>query len=371
MTDEEETQTTERKRDHVDIILEEDTDAQHNAWDEVTFVHEALPEVDHDAVDTSTTFLGSHLEAPLMVASMTGGYPDAEAINDHLAEAAAAHGLGMGVGSQRAAIDDPETASTYGVIRDHDVPFVAANLGAPQLIEQPGEEAFTLEDVDTVVDMVDADALVVHLNYLQEAVQPEGDLRARGVVEALRDLTGSLDLPVVAKETGAGIRRGTARRLRDAGVDAIDVGGLSGTTFAAVEGIRARDEQLDERARLGALFRDWGIPTPVSVRECAGLGAPVVATGGLGSGLDVARGIALGADLAGMASAALHAADRGEADDFLGTVLHELRTAMFLTGCATPRDLRDAPLVVAGETAAWLERLGHDPNDLGRGRRMK
>jgi isopentenyl-diphosphate delta-isomerase len=371
VTDDEETQTTERKRDHVDIILEEDTEAQHNAWDEVTFVHEALPEVDHGAVDPSTTFLGCPVEAPLMVASMTGGYPDAEAINDRLAEAAARHGLGMGVGSQRAAIDDPETAGTYSVIRDHDVPFVAANIGAPQLVEQPGEDAFTPEDVDEVIDMVDADALVVHLNYLQEAVQPEGDLRARGVLDALDDLTSGRSIPVVAKETGAGIQRETARNLRDAGVEAIDVGGLSGTTFAAVEGIRAKDEQMEDRARLGALFRDWGIPTPVSVQECTGLGVPVVATGGLGSGLDVARGLALGADMTGMASAALYAADRGEADDFLESVLHELRTAMFLTGSETPEALADTPVVVAGETATWMDRLGHDPADLGRGRRLK
>ncbi len=362
--------TTSRKKDHVDIILEQDTDAKHNAWDDVQLVHEALPEVDLHDLDIGVSFLDHDLGAPLMIASMTGGYPDAERINGRLAQAAAAHGLAMGVGSQRAALDAPGTRGTFSVIRDHDVPFVAANIGAPQLIPQGDEPAITREDIDTIVSMVDADALIVHLNYLQEAVQPEGDLGAQGVEACIHDLSHDLDLPVVAKETGAGIRVSTARRLVDAGVAAIDLGGLSGTTFAAVEQVRAQQEELDRQARVGTLFRDWGIPTPVSVVDCEIVGVPLVATGGLQSGLDVARALSLGAHLGGMASAGLYAADRGEgeADGFFEQVLHELRTAMFLTGSRDPHGLAKAPVVVAGETATWLRRLGHDPNRLARGR---
>jgi isopentenyl-diphosphate delta-isomerase len=365
-----EEETVSRKGDHVDIILEDDVQAEHNAWNDLTLVHEALPEVDLGSVDTRTTFLGHEVEVPVMVASMTGGYPGGKRINDRLAKAAAEHGLAMGVGSQRAMLDDPSQADTYTVIADHEVPLVAANIGAPQLIPQRGEDPITAEDAVELMDAIDADALVVHLNYLQEVVQPEGDHEAAGVVAAIRRLAAEIDRPVIGKETGAGMHRGTAEALLDAGCAAVDVGGLSGTTFAAVEQIRAQAAGADDEAWLGTRFRDWGVPTPVAVLEADRAGADVVATGGVRDGVHVASALALGARLAGMASAVLEPAAEGEEElsAFLDRLTDELETAMFLAGAGTVDELRDKPVVAGGETRTWLENLGYDVAALAGGR---
>ena len=366
MSVDEAAQTRSRKQDHVDIILKEDVRARANLWDEVTLVHEAVPDVDLDRVDLRTTFLAKELRAPIMIASMTGGYPDAERINGNLAQAAAEHGVGMGVGSQRAALLSPEARRSFTVVRDHDVPFVAANIGAPQLVQQ-SKPPLSRSQIDELVKMLEADALIIHLNALQEAVQPEGDLHAKGVLDAIRDLSKSLGVPVIAKETGAGMTRASAMRLKEAGVAALDVGGLSGTTFAAVETFRAKAEGRVDRERLGQLYRDWGIPTPASVLE-ANVGLPLVATGGLRSGLDAARALALGATLAGFASAILTPANRSadEASAFLAQVKLELRTACFLTNSAKASDLVNAPLVVGERTARWMALRGLDPTGLAR-----
>lgn len=360
-------QTRSRKKDHVDIILEKDVRARMNAWDDVHILHEAVPDVDLEGVGLGTEFLGARLRAPIMIASMTGGYPDAERINGNLAEAAAERGVAMGVGSQRAALLSPEAKRSFTVVRDHDVPFVAANIGGPQLVKQDKKGPLTRAEIDELVKMLEADALIVHLNVLQEAVQPEGDLRSTGLLQAIRDLSGDLGVPVIAKETGAGMRRATAERLKAAGVAALDVGGLSGTTFAAVETYRAAAEGREDRERLGALYRDWGIPTPVSLRESL-VELPVISTGGLRSGLDAARAMALGATLAGFASAILAPANRSakEAASFLAQIELELRTACFLADAPYAADLRARPVIVRGETAAWLEALGHDVTTLAR-----
>ena len=359
-------QTRSRKQDHVDIILSEDVRARANLWDEITLAHEALPDVDLESVKLGTTFLKKGLRAPIMIASMTGGYPDAERINGNLAQAAAEHGVAMGVGSQRAALLSPGSRRTFTVVRDHDVPFVAANIGAPQLVAQ-GKPALARAQIDELVKMLEADALIVHLNALQEAVQPEGDLRARGIHDAIRDLAKDLGIPVIAKETGAGMTRATATRLKDAGVAALDVGGLSGTTFAAVETFRAKAEGRADRERLGQLFRDWGIPTPAAVLE-ANVGLPLVATGGLRSGLDAARAVALGATLAGFASAILTPANESAkaASAFLAQVELELRTACFLTNSATAADLANAPIVVGERVGRWCALRGIDAVGLAR-----
>lgn len=358
-------QTRSRKQEHVDIILKEDVRARRNAWDDITLLHEAVPDVDLPAIELRTRFLGVELGAPIMIASMTGGYPDAERINGNLATAAAEHGFAMGIGSQRAALLSKESRRTFTVVRNHDVPFIAANIGGPQLVKQDKKGPLPRRDIDELVKMLDADALIVHLNVLQEAVQPEGDLRSAGLEAAIRDLARDLGVPVIAKETGAGMSRSTAERLRAAGVKALDVGGLSGTTFAAVETFRAHAEGREDRERVGALFRDWGIPTPVAVRE-AQVGLPVVATGGLRSGLDAARALAMGATLAGFASTMLRAADQGDKQAVaMGAQLQlELRTACFLTDCASAGELSTHPTIVTGETRAWLDALGHDTSSL-------
>ena len=364
MLDDEARQTKGRKAEHVDIVLGGGVNARYNAWDDVHLVHEALPEVDWASVALGTRFLGKALKAPLMVVGMTGGYPDAERLNGALAEAAAAHGVAMGVGSQRAALKDASARRSYTVVRDHDVPFVAANLGAPQLVPQGDRKPLGIKEAKELVSMLEADALAVHLNYLQEIVQPEGDRRAEGVLAALKDLARDLGVPVIVKETGAGIKRGTVHRLESAGVAAIDVGGLSGTTFAAVELARARAENAERHVRLGETFRDWGIPTPVAVVEAAG-GPPVIGTGGLRTGLDAARALALGASVAGFAGEAIRAAHAGRAGTFLDEVVDGLRTACFLTGSRDVRALQGTQLVLTGRVKEWAEALGHDADRFG------
>ncbi len=359
--------TTSRKKDHVDIVLEGGVRARVNAWDDVHLVHEALPEGDFASISLSTDFLGKKLAAPVMVASMTGGYADAERINGNLAEACAELGVGLGLGSQRAALKAPETRRSYTVVRDHDVPFIAANIGAPQLIAQGDSPALTRADIDELVKMLRADALIVHMNFLQEIVQPEGDRAAKGVLERIGDLARDLRIPIIAKETGAGVRKNTAERLKIARVAALDVGGLSGTTFAAVEGVRAAKEGETQDALAATTYRDWGIPTPVSILDCASVPMKLIGTGGLRHGLDAARALALGADVAGFAGAVLPAANRSAADATraLSTIIHEIRTACFLTGARSSDRLARVPTVVTGTSREWLESLGHDPKRTG------
>jgi isopentenyl-diphosphate delta-isomerase len=349
--------TEQRKAEHVNIILQENVSAEYNYWNDVRLVHRALPEIDLDDIDTSVTLFGRRLEAPLIISSMTGGFGMGKEINANLAKAAAEVGVGMGVGSQRAALEKPDLAPTYAVVKDFDVPLVFANLGAPQLVPQEGKRAYGLADARKAVEMVDADALIIHLNFLQEVVQPEGDRRAKGCLAAIRAIAAKI--PVMVKETGAGISRETAAALKGAGVRAIDVGGLGGTSFSAVEHYRARKEASNLKERLGATFWNWGIPTPASIL-LADVGLPIVATGGVRSGLDAAKGIALGATAAGMAKPMLEAAKvSSEAVvQELRAVIEELRAAMFLTGSTSIGDLRDRPVIVSPPTASWIEASG-------------
>ena len=346
--------TEQRKAEDVNIILKENVSAEYNYWNDVRLVHNALPEIDLDDIDLHVKFLGKRLEAPLVISSMTGGFGMGKQINANLAKAAAEVGVAMGVGSQRAALEKPDLVPTYAIVKDHGVPLVLANLGAPQLVPQEGKRAYGIADAKKAIEMIDADALIIHLNFLQEVVQPEGDRRAKGCLDAIRNLAAAF--PVMAKETGAGISREAASRLKEAGVKAIDVGGLGGTSFSAVEHYRARKEASTLKERLGATFWNWGIPTPASIL-LADVGLPLVATGGIRSGLDAAKGIALGATLAGMAKPMLEAA-KVSADAVvteLRTVVEELKAAMFLTGSTSIEALQDRPAIVSPPTASWLE----------------
>jgi len=288
---------------------------------------------------------------------MTGGFPDAAKINENLARAAAEVGVAMGVGSERAAVLKGQYPESYACVARHPVPLKFANIGAPQLIPQgPGDRVLAAEDVRAAMELIGADVLAVHLNFLQEMVQPEGDRRAKGCLARIGELARTF--PVLVKETGAGLSREVAESLRERGVRAFDVSGTGGTSFAAVEHYRAVDQGAEREARVGKTFWDWGIPSPVSVVELVPLGVPVIASGGIRTGLDVARAIALGASAAGTAGGVLRAASTGYAETKaeLETLVHELRVAMFLTGSPTVAALRSAATVVIGETRAWLRR---------------
>src|SRR5437867_5688805 len=346
--------TEQRKSEHVNIILNENVSAEYNYWNDIHLVHRALPEIDLDDIDVSTTLFGKKLRAPLVISSMTGGFGMGREINANLAKAAAEVGVAMGVGSQRAALEKPELVDTYAVVKDYDVPLRFANLGAPQLIPQEGKRAYGLDDARRAMAMIDAHVLIVHLNFLQEVVQPEGDRRARGVIASVSKI--ALKLPVMAKETGAGISREVALLLKKAGVKGIDVGGLGGTSFSAVEYYRARKEAQSSNDRLGATFWNWGIPTPASV-VLANVGLPLVATGGIRSGLDVAKAIALGASAAGMAKPMLEAAKvgAGAVVEERRAVIEELKAAMFLVGASNLRELREVRCIVNRPTSDWID----------------
>jgi isopentenyl-diphosphate delta-isomerase len=353
-----------RKIEHVTVALQHDVAApQAASWADIKLVHRALPEVDADEIDTGVEFLGHRLRHPVFVSSLTGGHPDVASINERLAMIAEEYGLAMGVGSQRAAIADTQLSGTYSIVRDR-APhaFLIANIGAPQLVAQAKRPPFTLEQARRAVEMIAANALAVHLNFLQEAAQPEGDRRAKGSLEAIQRLAGAVGAPLIAKETGAGISFEQARALAAAGVSAIDVGGAGGSSMAAMESQRAQSRGDTRTADIGELYRDWGIPTPISVVEArmGAPGLPIVATGGIRSGRDAARALALGATLVGMGFPFLKAASEGmeRLHDFLDTFLVELRVAMQLTGAATLSALRDVPVVTTGATREWLDLRG-------------
>lgn len=352
-----------RKGEHLAIVSERDVEARIRAgWEDVHLVHDALPVVDRDAVDLSTKLLGRTLRLPLVISGMTGGHERARAVNAALARVAEREGIAIGVGSQRAALRDPTLVPTYAVVREAaPKAFVIANVGISQLVPQDREPPLDGAAVRTIVRMVRADALAVHLNYLEESVQPEGQTRASGVERALRALVRRSPVPVIAKETGAGISRVVALRLRRLGVAAIDVGGVGGTSFAAVEAQRAEARGDARRALLGERFRDWGVPTAVAVVGAAAARLPVIATGGVRSGLDAAKALALGATAVGVGRPLLQRALEGEdaVTEWVRQFELELRAAVFLVGLRRARDLAKAAVVVTGETRAWLDQLGY------------
>lgn len=355
------TQISRRKAEHVRLALDLEPTDGHHPFDDIQLVHRALPELDADAIDCTLGLFGRRFGLPLIVASMTGGYEEGGRINAILAEAAARRQLPIGVGSQRAALRQPELRETYAVVRRvAPEAFVMANVGAAQLVHQRGDDALSRDDIRACLDMVRADALIVHLNALQEAVQPEGDRNAAGWLDAIADLTAWVPVPVVAKETGAGISGSVAAALVRVGVAAIDVGGWGGTNFAAIEGRRAAEIGRIDRAQLANVFSGWGIPTPVSIRLAAGRGVPVIATGGVRHGLDAARAIALGAAAVGVARPILHAARDGgiaAVEGWLERFERELRVAMFLVGAASLAELERADWVATGTVREWLAAL--------------
>jgi isopentenyl-diphosphate Delta-isomerase len=353
-----------RKAEHVQAALQQDLSAPQTAsWRDIRLVHQALPEVDLDTIDTSVNFLGHTLKYPLLISAMTGGHPEVTAINRTLALAAERYGLALGVGSQRAGILNPEVAESYEVTRAN-APnaFLIANVGAPQLIGQARSEPFTLEQVRSAIRMIEANALAVHMNSLQEASQPEGDRRALGAAKALKILAGEIDCPIVAKETGAGVNREQALLLKRCGVAAIDVGGAGGSSMSAMEAVRSNERGDTRTYAIGQLYRDWGIPTPISLVEAGTAGLPLISTGGVRSGLDIARALALGASVVGMAFPFLKAASESfeAVCELLEGLILELKVAMQLSGAANVNAMHQVDVVVTGETYHWLKLRGFE-----------
>lgn len=344
-----------RKLEHIDIISSQDVSHEHNYWDDIEIIQKSMPEVDFDEIDTSTTFLGKKLKLPILISSMTGGHPDTRRINENLARGAAEAGIAMGVGSERAAIQNRAMGDSYSVVTEYGVPFVIGNIGAPQLVKQ-SKDALTDEEIDFAFHLVNADALAVHFNFVQELSQPEGDRNSRGIKSRLKELTERYK--IIAKETGAGFSMQDSMEFKELGVAAIDVGGRSGTSFAAVESKRSMNGSDQSKERVGRTFWNWGIPSPVSLMY-ADVELPLIASGGVRTGLDVFRGISLGATLGGLASPFLKAAL--QSDKEVTMLIHrlqtELKSAMFLTGCSAISDIRRAKRLFRGRLLEWINQI--------------
>jgi isopentenyl-diphosphate Delta-isomerase len=336
------TQIEARKSDHIRINLEEDVrSGLTNGLERFRFIHQALPELNMDEIDLSQEVFGRRLKAPILISSMTGGTAESAAINRTLATAAQEMRVAMGLGSQRVAIEHPELAPTFRVREVAPDILLLANLGAVQLNYRYG-----LSECQRAVDMIGADALILHLNALQEAVQPEGNTRFAGLIKKIEAVCKSLPVPVIAKEVGWGFSKRAARMLSEAGVAAIDVAGAGGTSWSQVEMHRAKSES---QRRLAAAFVDWGIPTAeaiLNVREVAPE-LTVFASGGLRSGVEIAKCIALGASLGGMASPFLKAAALSVEDTIqtIAEVRNEVRVCMFAAGAGNLKALSQTTLV--------------------------
>jgi len=339
-------QTQSRKADHIRICLEEDVNFTHttSGLESYRFRHCGLPELDPSAIDLHTNFLGYSLRAPLLISSMTGGTAQAQVINDRLATVAEQYGLAMGVGSQRVALENPQLMETFQVRRVAPTILLFANLGAIQL-----NYAYGLAECERLVEALEANALILHLNPLQEWIQPHGNTNFKGILQKIEHLCTHLSVPIIVKEVGNGISGVLARQLINAGVKAIDVSGAGGTSWAKVESMRAHNPL---QRRLGQTFADWGIPTADCLEQIRQQDPhiPLIASGGLKQGLDVAKCLALGANIAGLArpflQAAAHSVEavQGEVE----SILAELSTVLFRTGVSRVNDLA---------TAGVLERI--------------
>ena len=342
-----------RKKDGIEIPLYKNVQAKtiSTYLECVKLMHNALPEMDYDSdIDTSTSFLGHKFSAPIIIDSMTGGTEEATIINGRLGELAEKYGFGMGLGSQRAGLKSEELAATYSIARKN-APnaFLIANIGGAQLTK-----GLTIDEARKIVKMISANALVIHLNPLQELVQPEGEPRYRGVLARISDIAKTIDVPVIVKEVGAGISREVAIKLEMAGVSAINVAGAGGTSWAGVEKLRADSTKDNMKTHLGEMFWDWGIPTAISlieVRKTVKL--PLIASGGLRNGLEVGKCVALGANTCAMAYPFLRAAavSRESLFAFADSLLAELKSTMFLVGAKNISALASSRYILTGELA--------------------
>ncbi|MEO9365475.1 MULTISPECIES: type 2 isopentenyl-diphosphate Delta-isomerase [Candidatus Nitrosocaldus] len=347
-----------RKLEGLKIPLEKDVQAKNTSTylEYVMLIHNALPELDIDEIDTSTTFLNHRFSAPIIIDSMTGGTDKATVINERLAMVAEELNLGMGVGSQRAGLLSDALRESYSIARKS-APnaFLIANIGGVQL------KSITLDDVRRMIEMIDADAIAVHLNPLQELIQPEGEPKFKGIYSKIVELVKSIDVPVIVKEVGSGISRDVAVRLELAGVKAINIAGSGGTSWAGVEKLRADNTKAVMKSHLGELFWDWGIPTAMSlleVRRSVRIG--IIASGGLRSGLDIAKCIALGADICALAWPFLKCAAESKESvlDYARMLIEELRAAMFLTGSRDIKALRRVRYNLQGPLLEWFSVYG-------------
>jgi isopentenyl-diphosphate delta-isomerase len=326
-----------RKAEHIELALETRMQMTRNFFDDLRFEHQAFPEIDLEAIDLSVEFLGKRLDAPLLISCMTGGTEEATRINRNLARAAQETGIAVGVGSQRKALEDASTEESFRIRPFAPGVPILANLGAVQL-----NYGFGLDECDRAVKMIDADALVFHANALQEALQPEGQTNFDALIPKMGDIARTLDIPVIVKEVGCGIDPRTAHRLIAEGIRIVDTAGTGGTSWARIEAARSGD------LAIGELFADWGIPTPLAVRRLRKIrGLTIIGSGGVRNGIDVAKAIASGADLVGMAYPFLRVATESKERvvERARRIVQELKICMFCVGARDVKELQSVPLI--------------------------
>lgn len=352
-----------RKLRHIRVSLEEEVETDiSTGFKDIHLVHRALPEIDLDDVSLDTNLLGKTISAPLVMSAITGGTNDAKKINATLAEVAEEKNIGISVGSQRIAVAQPETAHTFSVVREK-APntFVMGNVGAPQL-----SLGWGFKEAQTCVDMIDADALALHMNPLQEAVQVDGDTNYQGVYSKVTDLAKEISVPLIMKETGAGIAWEDAVKMQEAGASGLEISGVGGTSWSAVEYHIAKEVGKKDMEYLGQALWNWGIPTAISVVETSNKTTlDIIASGGLRTGVEVVKSIALGANAGGMAKPFLEKAVEGKEalSEHVEHIIREIKVVMFLVGAKNIGELEKVPVVILGRTAEWLTRRGFNVDE--------
>lgn len=349
--------TSDRKLEHIEVCLEEDVESRFKTtgFEDIDLIPATYPQIDFEDIDLSSTLFGKDLEVPLVISPMTGGHEKGREINLTLAEAAQELGVAFAVGSQRAAIEDPSLKDTYQVRDVAPDILLLGNLGVVQFAQGYG-----LEEAQEAIEMIDADALGLHFNALQEVIQPGGDMSFKGALDAVSEVIDEFESPIYVKETGAGMIGSRASEFEGMGAEAIDVSGAGGTSWAGVEAMREGSS-----TGLGEVFWDWGIPTSVSTAEVSdSVDVPVISSGGIRTGLDAAKAYALGADFVGVGLPLFRSSVRGKERvvEWLEEFLCELKVAMFLSGCGNIEALRGAPLKISGLAREWFFSRGMDPN---------
>jgi isopentenyl-diphosphate delta-isomerase len=341
-----------RKLEHVDVVLKERVEGPNTTWFEYVFlVHQASSEIPLSIVNIETSFLKKVLKAPLIITGMTGGAPGTEEINGKLAEAAEKFGIALGVGSQRAAVEDPGVEQTFRIVREYakNVPVIG-NIGAHEFVK------YDLDKISRLIEMINADALAVHLNLTQEVAQPEGTPDFSGLMSKVRLYTREFSTPLMIKEVGQGLSYEVVKELSEAGVKIFDVAGAGGTNWVLVEKYRARKKNDKLKELIAENVADWGIPTAASIIE-ARRAAPesvIIGSGGIRSSVDAVKALRIGADLVGLAAPVLRAYYGGYLEEFLQAFIHGIKALVALTGSKDLNELRRKPVVITSILREWL-----------------
>ncbi|MHA1237068.1 MAG: type 2 isopentenyl-diphosphate Delta-isomerase [Candidatus Hodarchaeales archaeon] len=352
--------TSERKLAHLQICLEQDVQSRvvTTGLEDISFIHQATTDINLEDVDLSTQIFGKTLQLPLIISGMTGGHSFSQKLNDYLSQVAERAKIGIGVGSQRAALEDISARDSFQIVKKNaNNTLKIGNIGAGQIVND-----FTSSDLKEIVKMIDADAIAFHFNPLQESIQPEGDTHLSGLMEKTKSLIQDAPVPIIAKEVGSGFSIKDINRVQKLGFSGIDVQGVGGTSWSGVESIRT---SLLKYKKAGEIFWDWGTPTAIStILAGRNFDGAIIGSGGVRTGLDIAKLIALGANAVGMALPFLFAIQNQSIEkvlDFIDEIAYQLRIACFLTGSGSLKELKSVPLLITGKTAEVLRIYGINP----------